>query len=81
MKKVLKVPFALREQWGIIKNMICGVTTVVNHEEKLKTANPIINVHEKYYCLYLVQFEKKWKLKLNNPIKEKLPVVIHVGEG
>src|ERR1700744_199967 len=28
---VLKVPLALRAQWGIYKNLLCGVTTVVNH--------------------------------------------------
>jgi len=79
--KVLKVPIELREQWGIIKNMICGVTTVVNHGERLKTRDTLINVYEQYYCLHSVQFEKKWKLKLNNPLKTKLPVVIHIGEG
>jgi len=81
ISKVLKVPLLLREQWGIIKNLICGVTTVVNHGERLQTPNPLITVYEQYYCLHSVQFEKKWKLKLNNPLKRKLPVVIHVGEG
>jgi cytosine/adenosine deaminase-related metal-dependent hydrolase len=28
---VLKVPQALRVQWGIYKNLLNGVTTVVNH--------------------------------------------------
>lgn len=81
ISKVLKVPLLLREQWGIIKNLICGVTTVVNHGERLQTSDPLITVHEQYYCLHSVQFEKKWKLKLNNPFKRRLPVVIHVGEG
>src|SRR6202007_1168364 len=31
--------------------------------------------------LHSVGFEKKWRLKLNNPFKQKLPVVIHTGEG
>jgi len=79
--KVLKIPLSLREQWGIIKNLVCGVTTVVNHGEKLQTTDALITVHEQYYCLHSVQFEKKWKMKLNNPLKRKLPVVIHVGEG
>jgi len=81
ISRVLKVPMLLREQWGILKNLICGVTTVVNHGEMLKTHNALINVHERYYCLHSVQFEKEWKLKLNDPLKIKLPVVIHVGEG
>ncbi len=81
ISKVLKVPLLLREQWGILKNLLCGVTTVVNHGEKIQTPNPLITVHENYYCLHSVQFEKKWKLKLNNPLKRKFPVVIHAGEG
>ncbi|MDB5110522.1 MAG: hypothetical protein JWR67_1636 [Mucilaginibacter sp.] len=81
ISKVLKVPVLLREQWGILKNLLCGVTTVVNHGEKLKTTDTLISVHEQYYCLHSVQFEKKWRLKLNHPFKRKFPVVIHIGEG
>jgi len=79
--QVLKVPLAFREQWGIYKNLLCGVTTVVNHGKRLKTTNPLIHVHEAYQCLHSVSFEKHWKLKLNNPFKTKFPVVIHAGEG
>src|SRR3978361_2407428 len=81
ISKVLKVPILLREQWGIIKNLLCGVTTVVNHGEKIKITDTLISVHEQYYCLHSVQFEKKWRLKLNHPFKRKFPVVIHIGEG
>lgn len=78
---VLKVPVDLREQWGILKNLIAGVTMVVNHGEKLKTTFPLISVHEEYHFLHSVQFEKKWKMKLNNPLKIDKAAVIHVGEG
>src|ERR1700761_2874451 len=79
--KVMKVPVTLREQWGMIKNLLGGVTTVVNHGEKVQTTDRLITVHEDYYCLHSVKFEDNWKLKLNNPLKQKYPVVIHVGEG
>jgi len=79
--QVLKVPVTLREEWGIIKNLLCGVTTVVNHGEKLQAMHSLINVHERYQFLHSVGFEKKWKIKLNNPLETKLPVVVHVGEG
>jgi cytosine/adenosine deaminase-related metal-dependent hydrolase len=78
---VLRVPVALREQWGIIKNLLCGVTTVVNHGQRLQIEQPLIGVHEQYQCIHSVKFEKRWKLKLNNPFKLGLPVVIHTGEG
>ena len=81
INRVLKVPVPLREEWGIIKNLLCGVTTVVNHGEKIKLTDPLVTVHEAYQCIHSVQFEKQWKLKLNNPLKTKSPVVIHIGEG
>jgi len=79
--EVLKVPVGLREEWGILKNLLCGVTTVVNHGEKIKIRNPLINVHEKYYCLHSAGFENNWRLKLNHPSKWQFPFVIHTGEG
>ena len=81
INKILKVPVPLREEWGIIKNLLCGVTTVVNHGGKIKSNDPLITVYEAYQCIHSVQFEKRWKLKLNNPLKTKSPVVIHIGEG
>jgi cytosine/adenosine deaminase-related metal-dependent hydrolase len=79
--KVLKIPIELRSKWGIYKNLLCGVTTVINHGEKLGTANDLINVFEDTHCIHSVGFEKRWKIKLNNPLKKHLPVNIHVGEG
>jgi cytosine/adenosine deaminase-related metal-dependent hydrolase len=78
---VLKVPIVLREEWGMIKNLLGGVTTVVNHGEPLRATEHLINVFEDYYFIHSVAFENKWKLKLNNPLKRKFPIVIHVGEG
>lgn len=78
---VLKVPVLLREQWGIVKNLLCGVTTVVNHGNKIQNHDTLINVHERYNFLHSVRFEKKWKMKLNKPFTRKLPVVVHIGEG
>ena len=78
---MLQVPTALREQWGVYKNLLNGVTTVVNHGKKIKkTANPI-TVYENCQCIHSVRFEKKWWLALNNPIKKNMPVAIHTGEG
>jgi len=78
---VLQVPPELRIRWGIYKNLLCGVTTVVNHGERLTIDNALITVYEDTHDLHSTAFEKTWKLKLNNPLKRKLPVVIHTGEG
>src|ERR1700744_3412802 len=77
---VLKVPLPLRVSWGIFKNLLCGVTTVVNHGEHLAIKDAPINI-EQGHSIHSVRFEKLWKLKLNNPLKRGLPAVIHVGEG
>lgn len=79
--RVLKIPVALREQWGIYKNLINGITTVINHGKKIKKHCDPIAVYEHCQCIHSVQFEKKWWLSLNNPLKKNVPVAIHTGEG
>ncbi len=78
---ILKIPMSLRSEWGMYKNLICGVTTVVNHGERSGLKNVLINIFEESQCLHSVHFEKYWKIKLNNPFKNSMPVAIHVGEG
>ncbi len=78
---VLKIPQPLRIQWGFYKNLLNGITTVVNHGSKLKITDPFITVLQDNYSLHSVQFEKYWQLKLNNVFAKKQPYVIHVGEG
>lgn len=79
--EILKIPFLLRSSWGVYKNLLCGVTTVINHGERLRWGNDLITIFEDTQCLHSVQFEKRWQLKLNNPVKAGLPVVVHIGEG
>jgi cytosine/adenosine deaminase-related metal-dependent hydrolase len=78
---VLQVPALLRSKWGVYKNLLCGVTTVVNHGESSGMGNELLTVFEQCQCLHSVGFEKNWKLKLNHPFKIKQAAVIHVGEG
>jgi len=81
INEVLKVPEELRIQWGIYKNLLCGVTTVVNHGKKINTSNDMITVYQDCQSIHSVQFEKKWRLALNNPFKKNRAVVVHCGEG
>jgi len=78
---VLKIPVELRYKWGIYKNLLCGVTTVIDHSETIGTSNDLITVFKDSQVIHSVGFEKHWKLKLNNPLNIHLPVNIHVGEG
>lgn len=78
---VLNVPVALRTQWGIYKNLLAGVTTVVNHGKKLTPGNGLITVFEQYQSLHSVKLEQRWKLKLNNPTHLGKLLAVHIGEG
>jgi cytosine/adenosine deaminase-related metal-dependent hydrolase len=78
---ILKIPAALRVRWGIYKNLLGGVTTVVNHGAKIESKGDLINVFEGTQVLHSVHLEKGWQWKLNNPFKARLPVTIHTGEG
>ncbi|MEP6950893.1 MAG: amidohydrolase family protein [Ginsengibacter sp.] len=78
---VLKIPQYTRIQWGLYKNLLNGITTVVNHGGKLPVNSNFINVIQNNHCLHSVQFENNWKLKLNRVLIKDQPFVIHVGEG
>ena len=78
---VLDIPQTLRTQWGIYKNLLNGVTTVINHGKQLKIANALITVFQDCYALHSTVYEKNWKWKLNDPFKINKPFVIHTGEG
>jgi hypothetical protein len=78
---VLKVPEILREHWGIYKNLLCGVTTVINHGKKIRSRTKLLSVYENCQCIHSVQFEKGWRFALNNPFRKRTSVVVHSGEG
>ena len=78
---VLKIPQYIRTQWGLYKNLLNGVTTVVNHGGKLNIKSNLINVIQSTNCLHSTQFEKNWRWKLNNIFTKNQPYVIHIGEG
>ena len=81
IKEVLKIPQELRIQWGIYKNLLNGFTTVVNHGDRLKIQEPLIDVYEYNCSLHSVGFEKYWKWKLNSRIFNGKKIDIHIGEG
>ncbi len=81
INSILAIPKQLRTQWGVYKNLLNGVTTVVNHGEKLDIPNSIITVFQNSYSLHSVKLEKGWKYQLNSPFAKKYPFAMHVGEG
>src|SRR5574338_254830 len=77
--EVLKIPQDLRIRWGLYKNLLNGVTTVVNHGKKIPVPTDLINVLQPA-SLHSPAFKKNWKWKLNNPFSNGL-VTMHIGEG
>ena len=78
---VMKIPLRMRIQWGLYKNLLNGVTTVVNHGKKIKTNHNLVKIFQACYALHSVAFERGWKYKLNQPFAKKIPFALHVGEG
>jgi len=79
--KVLKIPKNLRIRWGIYKNLLAGVTTVVNHGAELPVQDDLINVFQQCYSLHSIQLEPHWKRRLLKPFRNNRPFAIHIGEG
>ncbi len=81
IKAVLHIPQNLRATWGMYKNLLAGVTTVINHGKFLNIENPLIHIYQELQNIHSVQFEKNWKWKLNNPLFLSKDCVVHAGEG
>src|SRR3954471_14125151 len=56
--RIQKIPKTLRTDWGVFKNILNGVTTVVNHGERIHKGYNSITVHERCDVLHSVKFEK-----------------------
>lgn len=79
---VQRIPKALRAQWGVYKNLLGGVTTVVNHGDTLSLPKDLpIHVFQDCYCLHSVGFDDNWRTALRRPFRKRRPFVIHIGEG
>jgi cytosine/adenosine deaminase-related metal-dependent hydrolase len=78
---VKSVPHPLRVQWGMYKNLLNGFTTLVNHGEKITGKAALVHVEDNAQCLHSTAFEKHWRRKLQNPLRMKQLVNMHIGEG
>lgn len=81
IKAIQKIPKALRVSWGMYKNLLNGVTTVVEHGEKITVTGNKITVIQDVESLHSIAFEKRWKWKLNNVFSKRKKICIHIGEG
>ena len=81
ISSVLRIPLHLRSRWGLYKNLLNGITTVMHHGAPQQVEPNLISVGQEADSFHSVSGEKNWRLKLLNPARRKKPVVIHTGEG
>lgn len=75
--RVLRIPLHLRAAWGVYKNLLAGVTTVVHHGPRMPISDG--SVFNNCQSVHSVQLEPLWPVRLNSP--RTIPCVIHTGEG
>ncbi len=87
IREVLRIPRDLRYRWGIYKNLLAGVTTVVHHGSPLPgevagppAADPLIRVVDAYLYLHSLGFDRRWWLRLVRRGRRG-PVLVHIAEG
>lgn len=81
IQQVLEIPLALRLRFGVLKNLLNGVTRVVHHGVHRRLIKDLTDypVWMNYHYLHAPATEKWWRQKLNIPFKQE--VMIHAGEG
>ncbi len=78
---IRKVPEELSTQWGLYKNLLNGITYVVNHNDTIALDEKPITIIENNFWIHSVAMHKNWRYVLNKPFAKNWPYVIHVGEG
>ena len=78
---VLQIPRELRIRWGIYKNLLAGVTSVIHHGSYLDTPQDLISISQTAESLHSISGEKGWRRKLLHPFRRQRQLVIHIGEG
>lgn len=79
-KEINSIPFELRCLWGILKNVIHGFTTVLQHDKwSDKITSKMVDVYTKPRIMHSIEFDRKWKLKALLPYRRKK--IIHLAEG
>ena len=87
IERVSQIPQAIRAQWGVLKNLLCGVTVVAHHGAlPVKPDVGPIGLVEGIQCLHSLTLERRWRWKLLLPELigaggAGVPVVVHLAEG
>lgn len=80
IRRILNIPQNHRYAFGALKNLLCGVTTVIHHGYYQPTALPGIRLWSKYLYVHATGLSWRWKYRLMLMPKGN-PLMIHIGEG
>jgi cytosine/adenosine deaminase-related metal-dependent hydrolase len=78
---ILAIPAPLRARWGVYKNLLGGVTTVVHHgRSEHLPADDLVGFVSSFRYLHSLRFESHWRARLARP-GARSPIMVHIGEG
>lgn len=83
IREYVQIPFDERLAWGIIKNVMCGVTRVWQHGPLGglgENVGDLIDVSTGGRVFHSLAFEARWRRKLLAPGATQ-PIIIHLAEG
>lgn len=80
IESATQIPTSQRIRWGVLKNLVAGVTHIVHHgnyHDKIPSFGYPIYLNYQY--LHALDTEPFWKIKLLKPSRKD--IMIHIGEG
>ncbi len=80
IKEIEAIPVATRRAWGILKNLVCGVTTVLDHGPPNRYTTASIGLITHYQWIHSISHQRGWQRALNR-FWGINPVVLHLAEG
>lgn len=79
IKRVEAIPREARVQYGILKNLLNGCTTVIDHGAA-PARSPLLHIAGGYRYLHSLRLHRKWKQQLALS-RRGLPFMVHLHEG
>ena len=80
IRRVEAIPKAARINYGILKNLLNGITTVIDHSEA-PASSTLLHIKDNFRYLHSLRRHKGWKTKLLSPSKQGQSFMVHLHEG
>ncbi len=79
----LRIPLAIRLEWGALKNLLSGVTTVCQHnpfQPRIFTRNFAVRIPRRYGWAHSLEFTPDLAVRFRQTPRE-WPFILHLGEA